>query len=936
MSLLSAKERIVQPKSLLTSVFAVTNSGAKEDIYQLKAIVPEEWHIISSLPILSLQPGEIKHVPLTVSVPIIAMTDRSYQVGLIAVSEKDPEIKAQSAAIVKVLPHARLKIIAPEPRTKATPGQAIAYTFTILNLGNGKDIFKITAKSAHGEKVVVSIDNLELGIGEQGDVPVTIRIPLDVSGNTSHFLTLKAESTLLEKGVYEESNVHTPITAANVRQEGLYKKLPAQATFYLAGVGTREALGPQMSFYTSGDIGEKHWIDFSCMGPYYKDRENYKGISEEKLTMKFGSDYWDVGMGDIAASLSELTVSSISEEGIRLRGHSDSFSALFFNMEKKQTGFQEALSGARLTYDINKSTEIGVNYFQSDEDKLDLSSARSAEEKKMASVSALYNLKGVMLRGEYAGSEFNDGSGQKDDDAWWMSSRLKKEKFYIDTEYICSGSEYPGRRKDMDGYRFYASYNVIEPVWMWVHNSKNTNNLNSDPTKATDDKDAIEVGAFLTIERLPFLSLSYETSKSESKQQQILLSDSKEDSIMFRASDTYGPYAISFDFKWTDEKDDIKIVDTQRVDYTARAYGRWEKFSSWVGYGYNVDEDMTTSADTVFLRKEMGFMYQPGPDISAYLSFSQEGDSNDVTADILSMNIYYDAWEGASFSLEGEMRDDDTAYDKDWEFWLAFTQDFDLPFPFIKTRGALEGNVFIDENNNGIMDKGEHGAPNIIFKAQDKKSTTNKKGRFKLSSLIPGEEELEMEISSLPVGLIPAGKMPLKVKIKKGKVERIDIPLVRTCKIRGFMFEDIDKNVQKGEDEKGIALTRVVLVRDGFVFRDTFTDADGRYSFTGILPGEYSLAIDEEWLPVRHRLTTVASYEVELEPSQEIVNMNFGSVEKEKKIIKTYTAPKVETVYVEKEKPSPLRHLFVLLFLGLLLLGIFIVILLIYNMIKRP
>jgi len=83
---------------------------------------------------------------------------------------------------------------------------------------------------------------------------------------------------------------------------------------------------------------------------------------------------------------------------------------------------------------------------------------------------------------------------------------------------------------------------------------------------------------------------------------------------------------------------------------------------------------------------------------------------------------------------------------------------------------------------------------------------------------------------------------------------------------------------------------------------------DGRYSFTSIIPDKYKIGIDKRWLPKRYEFTTLAAHEFDLAPGDEIKGLDFGSVEKEKKIVKTYTAQeveKLEPVYVEKKKVYP-------------------------------
>jgi len=920
----SASERIVPPKSLLTSVFTITNSGIGEDTYDLKSIVPEGWHIISSLRPISLLPKQTKTLPLTVSVPITALADVPYEIGLSTASQLNPQISDSARVSVKILPHARIKLIGPAKDAKGRPGQGLSYSFSILNLGNGKDRFEITALSAHKEKVGLSMETVELGVGEQTEVIATIHIPLDVSTGTKHVLTLKVESLLLEQGVFDKNVVYTSILEKKgAKEQGVYKTLPSQLTVYYSGLGTEEPRGMNVDFTTGGQLDDKHWMDFRYRGPYHKDKKNYRGFSEEEIALEFGGENWDIGLGDIAASLSDLTISSLSEEGARVRFDKGPMNFTFFNMEKEDTSFREDFLGGRITGKIDRATEVGLNYFQSNEDKLDPSASRSAEQKEMASISAVRKLENFLIQGEYAGGSFNNGSGEKEDIAWWVNSILKRERIYLNAEYIYAGSDYPGRRKDTDGYRTYASYRFFKPLWVWIHKNQTTNNLEGDPARATDDTDRIELGASFSKENFPFFSLSYEINKSQSTQQ-VLLSDSKEEAIAFRANESFGTLSLSFDSKYSETKDDIKLVNTKVLEYTGRAYKRWQKISGWAAYSYNLEEDIVGDEEAV-LRKELGLIYHPSHKLYSSVSFSQEGTKGEEASDILSFDVTYDPSTDFSLSVEGEMRNNRTDVTKEWEFWLSARKKFDMLLPFIKIRGSVDGDVFIDENNNGTADEGEKGIAGIMFILDENRAPTNKKGRFRLASIVPGEYELDIDISSIPVGLAPKISLPYALKVPRGKLSGITIPLVRVCKVRGRVFEDKNKNVTMDEEEKGLSLVRVLLIKDGEISRDTFSDIDGKYGFAGILPGKYHISIDEDWLPYRHRLTTVATYTVELKPNQEILEMDFGSIEKEKKIIKTYTAPKVETVYVEKKKVYP-EWLTFLIFLLLMFTFTFILI----------
>ncbi len=218
----SDPQKTVAPKSLFTSVFTIVNTGAEEDTYALEVKAPETWQVISAVAPVSLLPKESRAIPVTIFVPSNALATGVYEIRFSAASALDPGIRAEATIAVNVLPHARVKITAPSVEAKLGPGQSMGYNFTVVNLGNGKDSFRITASSAHGEKVGLSHDIIELDVGEQIQITATIHIPLDVSPGTRHCLTVRASSILLETGIFNEAILYTQITEKRPRPEGLY------------------------------------------------------------------------------------------------------------------------------------------------------------------------------------------------------------------------------------------------------------------------------------------------------------------------------------------------------------------------------------------------------------------------------------------------------------------------------------------------------------------------------------------------------------------------------------------------------------------------------------------------------------------------------------------------------------------------------------------
>jgi len=781
-TLSSAEERTTPPKSILTSVFTILNSGTDVDTYTFERIVPDGWQVISSLNPLTLLPQESKKIPLSISIPLNALTSHPYKIKLTASSGKDSNIKDSAEVTVTIFPHARVKVVGPPSGVVAYPGKSVRYAFTVVNLGNGGDRFKIAASSAHGEKVDLSHEVIDLQLGEQKEVTATVYIPLDVSSGTRHVLTFRAHSILLEEGIFDEVIVYTAIEKGKVKKEGMYKTLPSQMTFYLSGLGTGERLAPQTRFSTGGELNDRYWMDFMYQGPYFKDRENYRGFSEDRITLDVGSEAWDVSLGDTLVNLSELTALSLSEEGARFRIKKGSTKCMVFHLEKKQPSFKEKFFGGTVKQNLWEHTELGINFFQSDEDKTDPSATRLAEEKKILSFSTLHRSKDLFIEGEFAGSHFDDGSGEKEDSAWWVNTAVKKGKFYVDTEYFRLGSDYAGRRKDNDGYRASMGYRLFKPLWAWIHKYKYNNNVEEDPATATDYTDRIELGSSWNSKDLPFISFSYGINDARSEQG-VLLSDSREETATLRCDETWGAFSLSFDSKWSEKKDDIKSVDTETADYITRIYGRRQKIRGWIGYGYNVEEDNIGNTESVLTRKEFGGIYQLSTKLSFSFSFTREESQGEDESDIVVFDTYYQPWDDAYFSLEGEYRNDNNEVIQEWQFWLMFRTNFDMPLPFFKTRGRVDGLVFIDENTNGMFDKGERGEAGIKLLIEGEESVSDKKGRFIFPSVVPGDYGLRIDIASMPVGLAPHIDLPCDITVTRGKTEDIAIPLVRVCKV---------------------------------------------------------------------------------------------------------------------------------------------------------
>lgn len=66
--------------------------------------------------------------------------------------------------------------------------------------------------------------------------------------------------------------------------------------------------------------------------------------------------------------------------------------------------------------------------------------------------------------------------------------------------------------------------------------------------------------------------------------------------------------------------------------------------------------------------------------------------------------------------------------------------------------GSVNGFLFLDENDNGIMDAGEPGAPNVLVLLNGRfPARTNAEGRFEFPSVVAGDHELQVVADNIPL-----------------------------------------------------------------------------------------------------------------------------------------------------------------------------------------
>jgi hypothetical protein len=118
------------------------------------------------------------------------------------------------------------------------------------------------------------------------------------------------------------------------------------------------------------------------------------------------------------------------------------------------------------------------------------------------------------------------------------------------------------------------------------------------------------------------------------------------------------------------------------------------------------------------------------------------------------------------------------------------------------------------------------------------------------------------------------GDTPVKsITVKSFKTATAEFPIVKTGKIRGRAYADLDKN---GEYDKTVdEPMQNVLVYLLPSKKETLTFSDGSYYFDYVYPGDHEVVIDATMAPAGYRLTSSEKITVTLKGGETITGLDF-------------------------------------------------------------
>jgi len=859
-SVLSA-EKEVAPGEFVTHVFSIINNEALPEVYELEFDPPAGWGILGALSSIDLDPGEEGTLFVTVTVPPGTLAG-TYSLNLHVRSTSTPSEERSASAITRVQPINEVEILLPASQS-IVPGETLSYEVGLINRGNAQDTFVFVASSAQRFPINLSSELVLLTPQERVTITVTLQVPTDTRPGRD-VLTITATSTLYH-GVSDEKTLFTTILPPPPQAVGgsLMKEFPVRLRLAIGQNVFTEDLTSSLTFSVSGGVLDGYLSSSLRLSPIFGPDPLEIG-SFSVLYRRAPATYT---IGDTSKKLTDLL--SLYCRGGKVEIDAETYQFAFLGGGRDD----ELRAGGRLVLGPTEAN-LGIAYL-----------GRRSE----GSEQAAWSLSAACVPFEDWSMRVEGAVGLEDEKtsrAFFAATRIDSLTYFLNAEVFSVGTYFPGSRRDQAGialsqrlrhadFSFGAS---LRHEW---------DNVIGDPLAVTTITDDLGVNLSATpLEDGPTLTSTVEFTWERNTD--LTITDEIDRLLSVAMKQTYGVFPYSFSAEVNDQIDHV----------TATAF-RTLTFSE--GMGLSIDDldlflRLTHEKRTALTTGEMLF---GGTDLS--LRFSSSGSLHSATITLrndeddfdLSLSVRVVVLDNLNLQLTGKFGwDRADATDATFRWGTTFKWNFDLPIPFLVTKGRIIGLVFVDEDGNGTFSEVDRGLGGVIVETGKTKVSTDADGTFRFPPFAPGEYSLDL--SNLPLGAeLPS---PAHITLHAGQTARADLALIPVLILSGTLFNDANKDGAIDNIEGGFSQVRIVLTDPHGESNGVYTDLHGEFTFANVLPGSYTITVDPATLPERFAFTTPETVAIEVR-SENLHSILIGGYIKPKQVVITFQPPTADFIY---------------------------------------
>ena len=164
---------------------------------------------------------------------------------------------------------------------------------------------------------------------------------------------------------------------------------------------------------------------------------------------------------------------------------------------------------------------------------------------------------------------------------------------------------------------------------------------------------------------------------------------------------------------------------------------------------------------------------------------------------------------------------------------------------------VVSGRVYQDVNLNGRFDPGvDQPQANARIRVDGNRYVVSDvNGNYRIDSIARGDHSVYLDLLSVRADLTLLDNTEQLITLNSNRDVMVDFRVVRTGRISGVVWMDLNNNGRLDETEQPLADVRVVTGSG----RDTLTDEKGYFIIGDLPPGEHILLLDEKTIPEQTR-----------------------------------------------------------------------------------
>lgn len=826
----NAELTVEKPKSVAPGEFAtfgvkVTNSASESKIAKISENLPQGWRMMKDQ--LEIPAGETSILFVSLG-PDHTVADDTYKL------ESEIEINGEYLFVeFPVSVKEQRKIELSPPRTTYEPaGKKVKRRFTIRNLGNVTEEINLESGGPFAWPHQLQQEKITLAPMERRYITVTVEVPFAEVSERS-FIELRATTEDEEISVTEEVITYATAPTAEYVRDLRPEELPLKASLFFR---FEEKNNPSLIFELEGEeelaTGQHTEVSLTT-----RDM-----LSEQKLRDWYaGWQSRDYGLS--AGHLNEKLTPLITANGLgalgelyRQGGHQTL--GVFVSDEDKAGIFRQEF----------KDSEIGITAGEFE---------NGNEKDLLLGVEGGYNLTSrqtIQLEAVAA----NNQAFRTSHIGNWNKKWESRFTLYRAEE------DMPLSRSNEEGIELGVDFRPEE-----TRRKLNLTALeNWDDVANEPDKERIRTSTYslkywapLTEESPHTFYQAFETEYERTVEEieNIEPTDDKNNTATVGLS---GPLSSNLDYKTRIEITGDNFSPSLLLDYTNRplvAILEWKEKIQTFYSTYQINSNLILRG-----RIKKKDIWEEEIDWEVEADYDITSDLNLVT------KIKDDGWEtGANYeiidSLIIQASVDETEDKREYKTGLAYN--FNTLLPGIYTKGQAEGTINLEGNSYNLDMITAYLGPREI--------SVNEEGYFKFTPLSPGE--YKFELANIPDDLEPLLDLPKTVKIQAGEIRKIEVPMRQLASVQGWVVWNDNGSKNHLHNDRGLKKKRKEVENIAVKLIDhnnpdnpeektlyNRTDARGRFSFTGLSPGTYSLEIIEKYLPKRIKVLGDENREVTL------------------------------------------------------------------------